>query len=168
MGKQLPVLYVDVDGVLSLFDTPKAPPPIRPDTHFLGVGGVGHLIALDNCARLLSLVDDFELVWATGWEERANDELLSVIGLSEPLDVVSFDTAKYDHQAHWKLGALDAHAGDRPLAWIDDALDDACREWATSRSAPTLLVETKSNEGLTDAHAEQLTNWAKQIREQAA
>ncbi len=36
--------------------------------------------------------------------------------------------------AHWKLDAIDAYAGGRALAWIDDALNDACREWA--RRAP--------------------------------
>ena len=32
--------------------------------------------------------------------------------------------------AHWKLEAIDAYAGGRPLAWIDDALNPACHEWA--------------------------------------
>ena len=38
-------------------------------------------------------------------------------------------------QGHWKLAAIDEHAGpDRPLAWIDDAFTPACDAWA--RGAP--------------------------------
>jgi hypothetical protein len=155
-----PLLCVDVDGVLSLFSEPGAPAPLREDTHVLNVEGIIHLIAMDNCRRLASLQDSFELVWATGWEDKANDDLLRLVGLAEPLEVVRFDGRKYDHQAHGNLGALDAHSGERPLAWIDDALDDACREWAASREFPTLLVETETHIGITDSDVERLAAWA--------
>ena len=155
-----PLLYVDVDGVLSLFSTPQDKPPIRPDTHFLNVEGVGHLIAMDNCRRLGTLTDVFDLVWATGWEEKANENLLDLVGLPGPLEVIAFKTRRYDHQAHWKLGALEAHSGSRPLAWIDDALDDECRAWAAARTAPTLLIETETAVGLTEADVARLRAWA--------
>ena len=41
-------------------------------------------------------------------------------------------------------------ARDRPLAWIDDCLDDSCHSWAESRTAPTLLVPTEPFTGLTE------------------
>lgn len=160
MTQPLPILYVDVDGVLSLFSKPGEPAPVRPDTQGLIVDGIPHLIALDNCARLKALAEHFDLVWATGWEEKANDYLRPLVGLEEDLPVISFKTARYDHQAHWKLGALDAHAGSRPVAWIDDALDDECRAWAASRAAETLLVETDFREGLADRHTAELVAWA--------
>jgi len=50
------------------------------------------------------------------------------------------------NRAHWKLEAIDTYAGARPLAWIDDAHDDACRAWALARPAPTLLVATEPPE----------------------
>ena len=161
MTGRLPTLYVDVDGVLSLFCAPGEPAPVRPDTKGMIIDGIPHLIALDNCARLKALADHFELVWATGWEEKANDYLLSIVGLQSELEVIHFKTAKYDHQAHWKLGALDSHAGDRPVAWIDDALDDECRAWASSRTAPTLLVETDFREGLAERHCDELVAFAR-------
>jgi len=61
---------------------------------------------------------------------------------------------------HWRLPAVEAYAGDRPLAWIDDALNDACREWAAARGAPTLLVDTDPAVGLVDEHADRLRRWA--------
>ena len=65
---------------------------------------------------------------------------------------------------HWKLGGIDAFAGpDRPLAWIDDHHDAACRAWAVARPGPTLLVTTEPDLGLTRrtsrACASGLTHW---------
>ena len=51
--------------------------------------------------------------------------------------------------AHWKLDAIEPTPARRPLAWIDDALDDACHEWAGSAPRPTLLVQTDPERGLT-------------------
>ena len=60
-----------------------------------------------------------------------------------------------------KLDALEDYARSRPLAWIDDSLDESCFEWADERSAPTLLVPTESEVGLLDAHVEALEAWAR-------
>ena len=63
--------------------------------------------------------------------------------------------------AHWKIDAIAAHAGDaRPLAWIDDNVDEACHAWAEQRSAPTLIIETVRHEGMTEEHVETLIAWA--------
>jgi hypothetical protein len=78
---------------------------------------------------------------------------------------VHFDRVPRDgRRGHWKLAAIDAHAGrERPLAWVDDALDDACEAWARQRPAPTLLMRTDPAVGLTDAHASALEAWASQL-----
>ena len=54
--------------------------------------------------------------------------------------MLTFDGRARFGTAHWKLEALDEYAGDRPLAWIDDSLDESCHAWAAARPAPTLLV----------------------------
>ena len=160
-----PLLLVDVDGVLSLFTKPGTPAPIRPDTHFHNEHGMGHLIAKENCERLRLLQDSYDLVWATGWEEKANDELVRIVGLPGPLPVISFDKGKgkYDHQAHWKLGAIEDFIGDRPTAWIDDALDDKCVTWAAERPHPTLLVRVESHIGLDDEAFQELSSWSNSL-----
>jgi len=69
---------------------------------------------------------------------------------------------------HWKLAAIEDHAGERPLAWIDDAHDDGCRAWAAARPAPTLLVTTDPPVGLTGAHVAALERWARGLRPASA
>ena len=44
---------------------------------------------------------------------------------------------------------------------MDDCIDETCQAWAIARSAPTLLVPTESDVGLTDAPLERLLNWAR-------
>ena len=128
------------------------------------VDGLPHLISATAAGHLQALSGDFALAWCTGWEEKANEYLPAVLGLPEGLPVLSFDVNPGRGHAHWKLAAIEAYAGaHRPLAWVDDALNDACREWAGMRAAraPTLLVETLPHEGLGDEHVELLTRWAR-------
>jgi hypothetical protein len=75
---------------------------------------------------------------------------------------LSFERNPGRGHAHWKLAAIEAHAGDRPVAWVDDALDDACEEWAATRAAtaPTLLLRTNPAVGLTDDGVAELLSWA--------
>jgi len=65
--------------------------------------------------------------------------------------------------AHWKIEALEEHAGDRPAAWIDDNLDERAEHWARERAAPTLLVLTDAAVGLDDEHVERLLAWADEV-----
>jgi hypothetical protein len=155
-----PILAVDVDGVISLFGFDE--PPQRSTTKFELIDGMMHCISLAAGDRLRRLQQHYELVWATGWEERANDVLPDLLGLP-PLDVIRFDGAARWGTAHWKLAPLDEKAQGRPLAWIDDSFDESCYEWARQRQAagsPTLLVPTESHLGLEEAHAEALAAWA--------
>src|SRR5205085_1038312 len=155
-----PILFVDVDGVISLFGFPHGEPP--PGT-FHAIDGIAHCIG-DRCGeRLLRLDDAFELVWATGWEEKANEYLPHLLGLGRELPVLTFDGRAVFGSAHWKLQAIDAYAGDRPLAWIDDFIDDECRAWAERRSAPTLLIESRSAVGITEEHVEELLAWVEEV-----
>jgi hypothetical protein len=126
------------------------------------VDGVLHCISLAAGERLRRLTDAYELVWATGWEERANDYLPRILGLPQ-LPYLEFEGAARFGTAHWKLGPLEEYAGERALAWVDDSFDESCYEWAEAREAPTLLVPTEPNIGLEEAQTEALLSWARQI-----
>jgi HAD domain in Swiss Army Knife RNA repair proteins len=157
-----PILFVDVDGVISLFgfapDVGQLPGPLH------WIDGVAHCIPPAVGERLVRLAEDFELVWATGWEERANEHLPFLLGLPfKDLPTLTFDGRAMFGSSHWKVDAIDAYAGDRAAAWIDDNMSEECMFWAHRRTAPTLLVETTPSEGLTDEHVEQLRSWAADI-----
>jgi hypothetical protein len=153
-----PILAVDVDGVISVFgfDEPPAPEEAR----FELVDGMMHCISLRAGERLRRLSEHYELVWASGWEDKANYYLPTILGLPE-LPHLSFDGAARFGSAHWKLGPLDAYGEGRSLAWIDDNFDESCFEWARRRDQPTLLVPTESHLGLQEAETEALLAWAR-------
>jgi len=153
-----PILFLDVDGVISLFGFPSTDPPPG-SFHF--VDGVMHCINESCGPRLTRLSERYELVWATGWEEKANEYLPYLLRLEvSELPVLSFDGQAVFGSAHWKVAAIDEYARGRPAAWVDDFLDEECERWAAERDEPTLLVRTESHIGLTDELMEKLIDWA--------
>jgi hypothetical protein len=157
-----PLLLVDVDGVISLF-------PVHPDTcppgNWVMVDGIVHLLSTAAGEHLRGLTSTFELVWCSGWEEKADEYLPAALGLPHGLPHVRFDGDRPEYGAHWKLAGIARAVPDhRALAWIDDAHDDDCAEWAVRREAPTLLVTTESATGLTAEHAERLHDWQRRLR----
>ncbi len=156
-----PLLLVDIDGVISLFSFDHQ---ARPEGSFHSIDGIPHFLSSGAAEHLLALEPNFELAWASGWEEKANEYLPHLLGLPT-LPYLSFDRAVGRTNAHWKLDAIDAYASaNRPLAWIDDAFNDACHEWAEARVAPTLLVQTMPASGLTGREAEILERWAESLQ----
>ncbi len=170
-----PLLMVDIDGVLSLFGpgVPGGDPARAPGAHpvrsgsFHSIEGIPHFLSASAAAHLLDLHALYQLVWASGWEERAEDHLPHLLGVPRDLPFLRFERAlagaNKHRNAHWKLDAIDTYAGNRALAWIDDAFDEECHAWARARQAPTLLVQTEPEHGLTDREAELLTRWAQQL-----
>jgi hypothetical protein len=156
-----PILFIDVDGVISLFGFDHQAAPAG---HYRSINGVLHYISAGAGERLRSLSGHFELVWATGWEETANEHLPFLLGLPGELPCLRFDETPVFGSAHWKLAAIDRYAGpERPLAWIDDCHDESCHAWAAARPAPTLLIETQCGQGMLDWHVEKLMDWAKRF-----
>jgi hypothetical protein len=177
-AKEQPLLMVDIDGVISLFGFAGQAPwvggqsadrPSREIAHeiaFHTVEGIPHCLSRTAAAHLLELAEDFELVWASGWEERAEEHLPALLGLPAGLPFLRFGRGVGgigSTNAHWKLTAIESYAGTRPLAWIDDSFNDACHEWARARPAPTLLVQTSPERGLTSTESSRLTHWARAL-----
>jgi hypothetical protein len=198
-----PLLLVDIDGVISLFGHPAAgsrqrlaPDGTPLDGSFHAIEGIPHFLSSTAAAHLLALAALFELVWASGWEERANEHLPHLLGLPEGLPFLRFPrgvlvagagtipagfaagaedlagssgaSGPQTTLAHWKLQSIDTYAGERPLAWIDDAFNPACHEWAAARASPTLLMQTEPELGLTSREAALLQEWALELEARAA
>jgi hypothetical protein len=176
-----PLLMVDIDGVISLFGftgglpwegwtgregTPATDGGGAPPAGSMhNIEGVPHYLSHRAARHLTELGEEFELVWASGWEEKADEYLPHLLGLPRGLAHLRFerDGMVRTANAHWKLGAIEAHAGSRALAWIDDSFDEECHVWAKRREAPTLLVQTVPERGLTDGEAELLREWARAL-----
>ena len=155
-----PLLFLDIDGVLSLFGFSS---DSRPEGAWLNVDGIVHLISATAAEHLQRLGAAYEVVWCSGWEEKANEHLVTALTLAGPLPFLTFP--RIEDGRHWKLAAIEAHAGPhRPVAWIDDAHDDGCHAWAAARAAPTLLIATQPPVGLTAAHVAELERWARDPR----
>lgn len=150
-----PLLLVDVDGVLLPF------PERRPGFDGMAIEGAPHGFCARHGAWLRELAADFDLAWCTMWGARANQDIcprlqlpaLPVVDLWDPgcgLD-------------RWKLPGVERFAGDRPLAWVDDAFDAPTRAWGRRREAPTLLVGVRPLIGLARRHVRRLRSFARDM-----
>jgi hypothetical protein len=170
---------VDIDGVISLFGfagqspwTPRlegsrqsgapAGPPAGAGS-FHTIDGIPHFLSRAAAAHLRTLAKDFDLVWASGWEEKAEEYLPGLLELPSGLPFLRFERSPGRGNAHWKLTAIEEYAGARALAWIDDVFNDACHGWADARPAPTLLIQTAPERGLTSVEAQLLLDWAREL-----
>jgi hypothetical protein len=162
-----PLLMVDIDGVISLFgfagQTPWTERSTAPAGSFHTIDGIPHFLSPAAAAHLQTLATDFDLVWASGWEEKAEEYLPRLLDLPSGLPFLRFERSPGRSNAHWKLEAIEGYAGSRALAWIDDAFNDACHAWADVRTAPTLLIQTAPESGLTSTEAQLLVDWAREL-----
>jgi hypothetical protein len=101
------------------------------------------------------------LVWATFWEDAAND-LAGAMGLPA-LPVIHFDD-DVPLGTSYKLPAIQRYVGDKPMAYLDDDVGHDVIGWARARNAPTLVIPVPADRGLQDEHVEALLEFADQVR----
>lgn len=161
MGDLRPLLLIDVDGVLN----PLAVQPrghVPPGFTAYEFDGLRVLLSTRHGAWLTGLAGDFDLVWATSWEEDADRLIAERVGLPRGLPVIRFDASR----TGWmdKLPDVIRFVGDRPTAWLDDDPGPGAHVWVAARSVPTLLVQPDHRIGLTEAHIDTLRAFAVEVR----
>jgi hypothetical protein len=162
MTEQLPILFLDVDGVLIPYGSAET----VPDSALVAIAGP------DPTAALLDRIDaahgprlaqlGCDLVWATGWEDEANEVIAPRVGLPR-LPVLEWTIDSIDEGPvglHWKTRELVAFAGGRPFVWVDDELGDGDRGWvARHHPAPALLHHIDPHVGLRAADITTIGAW---------
>jgi len=106
-----------------------------------------------------------EIIWATAWEEEANDWIGPHIGLPELPYIDWKDRDPWNtERLHWKTKRITQWMKENrpgiPFKWIDDEVTRRDRDWIEETCAPgsgILLVSPKY--GLEEAHFEILKEW---------
>ena len=140
---------MDIDGVISLFgvalDFWAGGVPAR-EGSMHSIDGIPHFLWTNAAAHLLEpRPRDYELVWASGWEETRQRTPAAPARAARGAAVPALRARRRQHaHAHWKLVRDRAPTqGARPMAWVDDSFNDACHRWegaplaAPARSPPT-------------------------------
>jgi hypothetical protein len=108
----------------------------------------------------------FDLIWATTWEQEANDYIAPALGLpSLPFIAWPDPRPKPEGGVFWKTPPVVAWAKGRPFAWIDDEITDADHAWVRAHhDGPALLHRIDARTGLTVSDFGLLANWAESPR----
>ncbi|MGH3423596.1 MAG: HAD domain-containing protein [Nocardioidaceae bacterium] len=157
-----PIVAVDVDGTLNALSLYP-----RPGFSVYEVNGYRLQLCRPLGERLTRVANAFgaELVWATTWEDDANTKIAHKVGLPPTLPVIHFTRAR-PAGLTWKLASVARYVAERPLAWLDDDLDEDAFAWAAARSddgVPSLLVQTDPLTGVTDDDLDRLEGWLRDL-----
>ena len=146
-----PLLFLDVDGVVSVKPVPGSVPYVSE--------GAGE--------RIRALSSRYEIIWATGWGQGANTYFGPLLGLEADFPVLAFGhgamSGATSLSADWKIKAVDRTAGDHAVAWVDDNISHRHERWARRRRMPTRLVRTNPYTGITDDDVRLLLEWADEL-----
>ncbi len=143
-----PLLFLDVDGVLALWDPLIAVEHLRP----AGAAGVPVLVPVGTTGRLQRLAARFEIVWATAWGTDAPQFLAPRLGIGTEWPVLDFDL--------YKWAAVCDRAAGRPFAWVDDEARSDELNVRDHCQAPYLIVHADHSVGLDDQAVAQLLSFA--------
>ena len=151
----LPLLLLDVDGVLNPFAAAAIPPGYT--EHLLFPGEEPVRVCAEHGRWLVELAARFQLTWATAWGTEANRLLAPLLGLPD-LPVIAFPPAPFHPRD--KLLPVIRYAEDRPLIWLDDQFPPEAHEWAAARRVPAMLIDVDPAEGLTREVVNRALHWA--------
>ncbi|MEV7677181.1 hypothetical protein ACFRR7_12840 [Streptomyces sp. NPDC056909] len=166
-----PLLLIDVDGPLNPYGALAAPgTPDGYEKHLMRPslwartqpGPLPVLLNPGHGAELLALTGLYELVWATTWEDDANEWIGPLLGLPELPYIAWPETHGWAPRGTlWKTRYVLEYAAGRPFAWVDDEITSYDREWVDREHlAAALLLYVDPGTGLTRPDFDALAEWA--------
>jgi hypothetical protein len=164
----LPIVAVDVDGVLNPDDPGEAARLGYHPHHYDGPGPHGqHLtgnvwLHIDHGGWLRELAERAQLVWCTPWNHLAATWIAPRLDLPDTWIHIPIDHGGVAFGHQLKLDPLLRYAGDRPLAVLDDQFggkDPDIAEQRTARGAATLLRPVDPFCGLRRPDIEAVLTW---------
>jgi hypothetical protein len=162
-----PILFLDVDGPLNPYQAKDTERPKGYATHRMRPTGWKDLrrkplrvwLKHSHGADLLAL--PYELVWATTWQEEANEWIAPHLGLPE-LPVVKFGTpGPIGTSLHWKTKDLVEYADGRDFLWVDDEVTNRDQQYINANHSGRGQAHWVSSRiGLTDKDFDAIYGWA--------
>ncbi|MFG1941419.1 HAD domain-containing protein [Nonomuraea sp. NPDC048826] len=158
-----PLLLLDVDGVLNPTGHPT--PDFR--RYRCTIGSSVYTVHLNqrHGPRLLELALETgaELVWATTWEQHANEWIAPRIGLPS-LPVIGMrpdDRIGGEHGEMFKTRRVAEYVGGRPFVWFDDQVYQEDENYLRARqgTGEFLLIHVPARQGLTSQHLAVAREW---------
>lgn len=181
---QRPLLLVDIDGVLNIFDgwrqaswtdgRGRARRGLVAPDHLRESEAAGYRLLLnpEHPEMFAMLERVFEVHWATMWTDRAW-MFGEAAGFGRDWPFIEFDDFRISSTLRrFRIGAgvgdykhpgIVAALGDRPGIWVDDDMSDRQLEWARERDVagiPTLFIRPDPARGFTREDFERVLSFA--------
>lgn len=127
----------------------------------------------------MALTDLYELTWCTTWWPVANERIAPLLGLPQDLPCVPLPTTWSEVPVAFsaKTAHVRRYASGRPIAWVDDDVDERDMQALTRAISPAdtsvlagtqpcraaLALNCDPDIGLTIEHAIRLREWAQAL-----
>lgn len=167
-------ILLDVDGPLNPYAAKATRRPEGFETHRAfpasGHPPKGYRLWLNPSHGPALLALGGELIWATAWEDEANEWIGPHIGLPK-LPVIDWIDRDIHNvlQLHWKTLRLVEWMNENrpgiPFLWLDDEVGRKDRDWIEENCAPGSGIRIISPQtGITQDHLDEIKEWRHSVR----